>query len=458
MKKIIKLALCAATLLMMNNISLNKDNTFIETTHLYNNNGINIKRIQFGDNEEVKTSKIYTQCALLENGSSVLRFAMAVKGNVDTITFSRSEVLGLDNTIKEEKTIEVDTVYKGISVGEYTYYYSEENQLTKEDNDSYYWACYTINYSSETTLDKNNIEITAKVNDKVIETTKASLVGTKYLDTKPNHTHSFINKRTTPGVFYTLCEACGTIDNVIHNYVQVTSIDNIEKELELEIGEEYQLNPTISPENATFKDNIEYTSDNEEVATVDKNGKITALKPGVATIKVKCDAQAPKCYVIVGSYDQYLVTDTKGTLSNVTKDTDIPSDSWYTKNPASKSNPFTMEKGVITGTIGKAITSDTTPYIAVRYLPKDEENNIYKGDFFFKMTVTNNTANDLNFTYELGNVSKNVIIKKEASFSFSIIFTSDGELAGSFVGLKFKKPTLGTIIMDSIYYIPLANN
>ena len=117
-----------------------------------------------------------------------------------------------------------------------------------------------------------------------------------------------------------------------------------------------------------------------------------------------------------------------------------------------------MDKGVITGTIGKAITSDTAPYIAVRYLPKDEENNIYKGDFFFKMTVTNNTANDLNFTYELGNVSKNVIIKKEASFSFSIIFTSDGELAGSFVGLKFKKPTLGTIIMDSIYYIPLANN
>lgn len=458
MKKIIKLALCAATLLMMNNISLNKDNTFIETTHLYNNNGINIKRIQFGDNEEVKTSKIYTQCALLENGSSVLRFAMAVKGNVDTITFSRSEVLGLDNTIKEEKTIEVDTVYKGISVGEYTYYYSEENQLTKEDNDSYYWACYTINYSSETTLDKNNIEITAKVNDKVIETTKASLVGTKYLDIKPNHTHSFINKRTTPGVFYTLCEACGTIDNVIHNYVQVTSIDNIEKELELEIGKEYQLNPTISPENATFKDNIEYTSDNEEVATVDKNGKITALKLGVATIKVKCDAQAPKCYVIVGSYDQYLVTDTKGTLSNVTKDTAIPSDSWYTKNPASKSNPFTMDKGVITGTIGKAITSDTTPYIAVRYLPKDEENNIYKGDFFFKMTVTNNTENDLNFTYELGNVSKNVIIKKEASFSFSIIFTSDGELAGSFVGLKFKKPTLGTIIMDNIYYIPLENN
>ena len=455
MKKIIKLALCAATLLMMNNISLNKDNTFIETTHLYNNNGINIKRIQFGDNEEVKTSKIYTQCALLENGSSVLRFAMAVKGNVDTITFSRSEVLGLDNTIKEEKTIEVDTVYKGISVGEDTYYYSEENQLTKEDNDSYYWACYTINYSSKTTLDKNNIEITAKVNDKVIETTKASLVGTKYLDTTPNHIHSFTNKRTTPGVFYTSCKECGTIDNVIHNYVQVTSIDNIEKELELEIGKEYQLNPTISPENATFKDNIEYTSDNEEVATVDKNGKITALKSGVATIKVKCDAQAPKCYVIVGSYDQYLVTDTKGTLSNIAKDTDIPSDSWYTKNSTSKSNPFTMEKGVITGTIGKAINSDAP--IAVRYLPKYEK-NIYKGDFFFKMTVANNTANDLNFTYELGNVSKNVIIKKEDSFSFSTIFTSDGTLAGSFFGLKLKKPTLGTIIMDNIYYIPLENN
>ena len=74
------------------------------------------------------------------------------------------------------------------------------------------------------------------------------------------------------------------------------------------------------------------------------------------------------------------------------------------------------------------------------------------------MTVANNTANDLNFTYELGNVSKNVIIKKEDSFSFSTIITSDCTLAWSFVGLKFKKPTLGTIIMDNIYYIPLENN
>ena len=459
MKKLLNVLLCLSSLLMINSFVINKKTDFNETPTLINAKGIDIKKVQFGDNEEVKTSdKIYTQWARLDDNSNStsLRFAIAVKGNIETITFTRSEVIGLETT-KEANVVNVDTVYKSITANNKNYYYTSEG-LSEEDNDSYYWACYTINYSENSSLKQNNIELSVQINDLDPITTKASLVGTQYLDEHPNHTHSFQNKRTTPGVFYTLCEACGTIDNVIHNYVQVTSIDNIEKELELEIGEEYQLNPTISPENATFKDNIEYTSDNEEVATVDKNGKITALKPGVATIKVKCDAQAPKCYVIVGSYDQYLVTDTKGTLSNVTKDTDIPSDSWYTKNPASKSNPFTMDKGVITGTIGKAITSDTTPYIAVRYLPKDEENNIYKGDFFFKMTVTNNTANDLNFTYELGNVSKNVIIKKEASFSFSIIFTSDGKLAGSFVGLKFKKPTLGTIIMDSIYYIPLVNN
>ncbi len=450
MKKIIKLALCAATLLMMNNISLNKDNTFIETTHLYNNNGINIKRIQFGDNEEVKTSKIYTQCALLENGSSVLRFAMAVKGNVDTITFSRSEVLGLDNTIKEEKTIEVDTVYKGISVGEDTYYYSEENQLTKEDNDSYYWACYTINYSSKTTLDKNNIEITAKVNDKVIETTKASLVGTKYLDTTPNHIHLFTNKITTPGVFYTSCKECGTIDDVIHNYVQVTSIDNIEKELELEIGEEYQLNPTISPENATFKDNIEYTSDNEEVATVDKNGKITALKSGVATIKVKCDSEAPKCVVTVLD-DQYLIKDSKITGNGTSKTISEKGSGWYKID--STGVDLSMNEGIINGDI----TDSANKTLQIRYLPElKEEEYSYQLIFNFY----NNTNKDITVTCNKNGNTKSVFSSTISVGSTKrIISNFTCASAADFINIKVPTSSItGSFMISNIYLIPASNN
>lgn len=317
MKQLLNLLLCFSSLLMINSFVINKKTDFNETPTLLNNKGIDIKKIQFGDNEEVKTSKIYTQWATLNDGSTSLRFAIALKGNIETITFIRSEVIGLETT-KETNVVNVDTVYKSITADNKNYYYTNEG-LSEEDNDSYYWACYTINYSKNSSLKQNNIELSIKINDLDLITTKASLVGTQYLDEHPNHTHSFTNKRTTPGVFYTLCANCGTIEGVVQNYVKVDSVDNVEKELDLKLGEEYQLNPTISPENATFKDNIEYTSDNEEVATVDNNGKIIALKPGAATIKVKCDGEAPKCVVTVLD-DQYLITDSSS-LSNGTKET-----------------------------------------------------------------------------------------------------------------------------------------
>lgn len=275
MKKILNVLLCFSSLLMINSFVINKKTDFNETPTLLNNKGIDIKKVHFGDNEEVETSKIYTQWATLNDGSTSLRFAIALKGNIETITFTRSEVIGLEIT-KEANVVNVDTVYKSIAANNKNYYYTSEG-LSLEDNDSYYWACYTINYSKDSSLKQNNIELSVKINDLDPITTKASLVGTQYLDEHPNHTHSFKNKRTTPGVFYTLCANCGTIEGVVQNYVKVDSVDNVEKELDLKLGEEYQLNPTISPENATFKDNIEYTSDNEEVATVDNNGKITAL-------------------------------------------------------------------------------------------------------------------------------------------------------------------------------------
>lgn len=360
MKKILNVLLCFSSLLMINSFVINKKTDFNETPTLLNNKGIDIKKVHFGDNEEVETSKIYTQWATLNDGSTSLRFAIALKGNIETITFIRNEVIGLETT-KEANVVNVDTVYKSITANNKNYYYTSEG-LSEEDNDSYYWACYTINYSKDSSLKQNNIELSVKINDLDPITTKTSLVGTQYLDEHPNHTHSFQNKRTTPGVFYTLCANCGTIEGVVQSYVKVDSVDNVEKELDLKPGEEYQLNPTISPENATFKDNIEYTSDNEEVATVDNNGKITALKPGAATIKVKCDGEAPKCVVTVLD-DQYLITDSSS-LSNGTKET-IKTSGWYS-NSVLSSTILSMENGIING----EIQSTKTSTMMIRYLPE----------------------------------------------------------------------------------------
>lgn len=445
MKKILNVLLCFSSLLMINSFVINKKTDFNETPTLLNNKGIDIKKVHFGDNEEVETSKIYSQWATLNDGSTSLRFAIALKGNIETITFTRSEVIGLETT-KEANVVNVDTVYKSIAANNKNYYYTSEG-LSEEDNDSYYWACYTINYSKDSSLKQNNIELSVKINDLDPITTKTSLVGTQYLDEHPNHTHSFQNKRTTPGVFYTLCANCGTIEGVVQNYVKVDSVDNVEKELDLKPGEEYQLNPTISPENATFKDNIEYTSDNEEVATVDNNGKITALKPGAATIKVKCDGEAPKCVVTVLD-DQYLITDSSS-LSNGTKET-IKTSGWYS-NSVLSSTILSMENGIING----EIQSTKTSTMMIRYLPeiKTEE---YTYSLIFDFY--NNTESDVKVSCNKNGDTKNVISntitkdsKKRIAVSFSCASVSD------FINIKIPN-NKGSFTISNIYFIPVTNN
>lgn len=448
MKKLLNVLLCLSSLLMINSFVINKKTDFNETPTLINAKGIDIKKVQFGDNEEVKTSdKIYTQWARLDDNSNStsLRFAIALKGNIETITFTRSEVIGLETT-KEANVVNVDTVYKSITANNKNYYYTSEG-LSLEDNDSYYWACYTINYSKDSSLKQNNIELSVKINDLDPITTKASLVETQYLDEHPTQTHSFTNKRTTPGVFYTLCANCGTIDGVVQNYVKVDSVDNVEKELDLKLGEEYQLKPTISPANATFKDNIEYTSDNEEVATVDNNGKITALKPGAATIKVKCDGEAPKCVVTVLD-DQYLITDSSS-LSNGTKET-IKTSGWYS-NSVLSSTILSMENGIING----EIQSTKTSTMMIRYLPeiKTEE---YTYSLIFDFY--NNTESDVKVSCNKNGDTKNVISntitkdsKKRIAVSFSCASVSD------FINIKIPN-NKGSFTISNIYFIPVTNN
>lgn len=215
---------------------------------------------------------------------------------------------------------------------------------------------------------------------------------------------------------------------------------------------------TIIATTEGLTEEVTWTSLNNEIATVD-NGVITAHKGGSTKIVASSGSLSKECLVIVMS-NETQVKDTVEPLANVSKDTDTPADNWYTKNnKSSTSNVFNMNEGTLTGTIGKSLnTPTTTTPINVRYLPKDGE-NIYKGKFFFKMDVTNNTENDLEFTYEIGTQkgqAKTVTIKQKETFTFKVTFTSDGTLSGSFVNLKLKKPALGTIVMKNIHFIGLG--
>ncbi|MDO4823472.1 MAG: lamin tail domain-containing protein [Bacteroidales bacterium] len=65
--------------------------------------------------------------------------------------------------------------------------------------------------------------------------------------------------------------------------VKITWISLKTSKSEIAIGETLQVNPTISPSNATFK-NLAWSSSNENVAMVDQNGLVTGLSAGKVTI------------------------------------------------------------------------------------------------------------------------------------------------------------------------------
>lgn len=75
---------------------------------------------------------------------------------------------------------------------------------------------------------------------------------------------------------------------IIKNTVSVESITIEVSNLELKKNENYQLNYNIVPENATNK-SVTWSSSNNNVATVDNNGLVTAISEGSATIEVETE-------------------------------------------------------------------------------------------------------------------------------------------------------------------------
>lgn len=99
------------------------------------------------EDTSVSISKTYAQYGVDSEQRSCLRFATAVKGDLASITYTRT---ALDGSL-EEKISPVQTIYRGIVSGDTTYYYNGENLTeNKEEAGDFYWACYTIRFDTET--------------------------------------------------------------------------------------------------------------------------------------------------------------------------------------------------------------------------------------------------------------------------------------------------------------------
>lgn len=140
----------------------------------------NVKRYALNEmrtSSGVETSKIYVQTAN-KNNEHYLRFATAVKGDVASIKFTR-ELIGIEETetVKAVTTKEINTLYKGISSGEETSYFSGSQELIDQQITStkdYYWACYTIKFSENSSYLSTPIRMTLSINDKEVKTRTTS--------------------------------------------------------------------------------------------------------------------------------------------------------------------------------------------------------------------------------------------------------------------------------------------
>ncbi len=118
---------------------------------------------------------------------------------------------------------------------------------------------------------------------------------------------------TAPGAVAYYTDDSETTITVKPLYIPVTSVTLDKSTLELTVGANGQLKATVSPDDATDK-SVTWTSSDSKVATVDANGRVTAVSVGTATITAKSGEVTATCEVKVLPIAVSSVTLDKSTL------------------------------------------------------------------------------------------------------------------------------------------------
>ena len=180
MKKIFKfcavglLALCCQSL--SNTVLVetqNRNDLVASTEDVFNEKQnvakFNIKRASSSSN--LNCSKIYTQYGY-DGTNYYLRFATAVKGDLDSITYS-ADILNSDHEIADKR---VDSVYKSIAANGKSYYFTGNSLINEalSSTEDYYWACYTIKFNEDSEFMASDIKVDINVNDGAYTNTRTT--------------------------------------------------------------------------------------------------------------------------------------------------------------------------------------------------------------------------------------------------------------------------------------------
>ena len=173
MKKYNKIIILSLSLFMMMPLSFsNNENALLcSTTDLFNEKN-HIEKIllkQAKTDEEVKYSEMFVQKGY-DNTYYYLRFATAVKGNIETLEYKMS----INGEAYAAGDKNADILYKSILASGIKQYYDETNGLTTTPSD-YLWTCFTIKFSSEKHRN-DNIGVKLTINNKNVVSKSTSLI------------------------------------------------------------------------------------------------------------------------------------------------------------------------------------------------------------------------------------------------------------------------------------------
>lgn len=176
-KTIKKIFLCSLIMLTAFSCgSSNNQDSFIESaTDIINKeDGIKIQKGFIGKDNKISHSPTYVQWGKDSEGIYYLRFATAVKGEIDSLTYTRKAVEGINEG--KDKVVEVGTVYRGIAAANKVYFYDDAVGLTTSEEyaKNYYWACYSIKYATGRNYDVN-VDLTLSINGEVVSNKVTSL-------------------------------------------------------------------------------------------------------------------------------------------------------------------------------------------------------------------------------------------------------------------------------------------
>ena len=247
----------------------NFDSLTCKAEDYQSNEKIFLKNIKLGDSDSYKYSKVYTQLGY-DGTNYFLRFAMAVSGNINSISYS----LDVNNENYELGNKNVSTLYRSISANGKNYYYSENlNSITEDKTEAssdYLWSCYTIKFKDELHT-YSSLALTPSINGEILDNKVISLqdeINGGYTYTFGNLDLANVGLQKDNYSYNQTMNIVSSLDNTNTNYESVYAHNFI-----LSDSEGYlNANPFNERNKATIFENTEKTSANVKKAVVKSIG------------------------------------------------------------------------------------------------------------------------------------------------------------------------------------------